>query len=327
MRRPVCYLRECAKDMNTRIWAVGGGKGGTGKSFVSSSLALHLASLDRDVLLIDADLGGPNLHTLIGMRSGHPDLGDFLTGRVPLLDEAAVKTPFRGLRIIRGTENVLFIANLNHYRKLKLLRQVRGLKAQDIVLDLGTGSSFNTLDFFLSGDPGILVATPEPTAIENTYLFLKSCIMRVLKLYMDHYRIPDLHRKMLEQIEKNSQSLYGFFKSLAESDRSYGTILYRALRNFRPCLVMNKVRDERELLLGRSVADVARKYLLIDLHYLGAIPYDERVHSSLKALQPFFPAHRDSAVAKSVREIAEDLAYSVEFSHRTPSEIRGPESR
>jgi flagellar biosynthesis protein FlhG len=313
--------------MDTRIWAVGGGKGGTGKSFVSSSLGLHLASLERDVLLIDADLGGPNLHTLLGMRNGHPDLGDFLTNKVPTLEEAAVETPFRGLRIIRGTENILFIANLNHYKKLRLLRQIRQLGAQDIILDLGTGSAFNTLDFFLSANPGIVVATPEPTAIENSYLFLKSCIMRVLKLYMDHYRIPDLHQKMLEQIEKNSQSLYGFFKSLIETDRSYGTILYRALRNFRPCLIMNKARDERDVLLGRSVADVARRYLLIDLHYLGAIPYDDRVHASLRSLEPFYAAHKDSAAAKSVREAAEELAYSVEFSHRTPPEIRFPEGR
>lgn len=313
--------------METRIWAVGGGKGGTGKSFVSSSLGLHLASLEREVLLIDADLGGPNLHTLLGMRNGHPDLGDFLTNKLPTLEEAAVETPFRGLRIIRGTENILFIANLNHYKKLRLLRQIRQLGAQDIILDLGTGSSFNTLDFFLSANPGIVVATPEPTAIENSYLFLKSCIMRVLKLYMDHYRIPDLHQKMLDQIEKNSQSLYSFFKSLVDTDRSYGTILYRALRNFRPCLIMNKARDERDVLLGRSVADVARRYLLIDLHYLGAIPYDERVHSSLRSLRPFYLDHKDSAAAKAVREAAEELAYSVEFSHRTPPEIRFPEGR
>jgi len=313
--------------METRVLAVGGGKGGTGKSFISSSLGLHLASLERDVLLIDADLGGPNLHTLLGIKNGHPDLGDFLTNKIQTLEEAAVQTPFEGLRIVRGTENILFVANLNHYRKLRLLRQIRQLRAQDIILDLGTGSSFNTLDFFLSANPGIVVATPEPTAIENCYLFLKSCIMRVLKLYMDHYRIPDLHRKMLEQIEKNSQSLYGFFKSLMEADKSYGTILYRALRNFRPCLIMNKARDENDALLGRSVADVARRYLLIDLHYLGAIPYDERVHLSLRSLEPFYAGHKDSAAARSVRAAAEELAYSVEFSHRTPPEIRLPEGR
>ncbi len=139
--------------------------------------------------------------------------------------------------------------------------------------------------------------------------------MRVLKLYMDHYKIPDLHQKMLDQIEKNSQSLYGFFKSLMESDRSYGTILYRALRNFRPCLIMNKARDERgRPTSGASVADVARKYLLIDLHFLGAVPYDARVHSSLTALRAVLrrrtrtrPRPRPSA------QTAEELAYSVEF--------------
>lgn len=313
--------------MEKRIWAVGGGKGGTGKSFISSGLGLHLASLGRDVLLIDADLGGPNLHTLLGLRNGHPDLGDFLTHKVLSLEEAAVETPYEGLRLIRGTENILFVANLNHYKKLRLLRQVRQLAAQDIILDLGTGSSFNTLDFFLSASPGIVVATPEPTSIENSYLFLKSCIMRVLKLYMDHYKIPDLHQKMLEQIEKNSQSLYGFFRSLLESDRSYGTILYRALRNFRPCLIMNKARDEADAELGRSVADVARRYLLIDLHFLGAIPYDARVHSSLRALEPFTVAHKDSAVTRAIREAAEELIYSVEHSPRTPAEVRFPSER
>ncbi|HVP91729.1 MAG TPA: P-loop NTPase [Terriglobales bacterium] len=313
--------------MDKRIWAVGGGKGGTGKSFVSSGLGLHLASLGHDVMLVDADLGGPNLHTLLGMRNGHPDLGDFLTNRVGSLEEAAVETPYEGLRIVRGSENILFIANLNHYKKLRLLRQVRQLAAQDVILDLGTGSSYNTLDFFLSADPGIVVATPEPTAIENSYLFLKSCIMRVLKLYMDHYKIPDLHQKMLEQIEKNSRSLYSFFKSLIESDRSYGTILYRALRNFRPCLIMNKARDEADAELGRSVVDVARRYLLIDIHFLGAVPYDVRVHTSLRALQPFAKAHPDSAAARAIGSAAEELIYAVEHSRRTPPEIGFPNPR
>ena len=311
--------------MDKRIWAVGGGKGGTGKSFVSASLGLHLASLGRDVMLIDADLGAPNLHTFLGIKNGHPDLGDFLTNQVATLDGAAIGTPFRGLRIVRGAENVLFVANLNHYKKLRLLRQIRQATAQDIIIDLGTGSSYNSLDFFLSANPGILVATPEPTSIENSHLFLKSCIMRVLKLYMDHYRIPDLHQQMLRQIETNTQSLYGFFKSLIEADRAYGTILYRALRNFRPRLIMNKARDEKDVLLGRSVADVARKYLLVDLRYLGAIPWDDGVHSSLKELRPFVIAHKDTPAAVAIRQIAEEMAYAVEFTNRTPEAIRPPE--
>ena len=310
--------------MDKRIWAIGGGKGGTGKSFVAANLGLHLASLDRDVVLVDTDLGAPNLHTLLGIKPSHPDLGDFLTGTLPTLEAAALPTPFRNLRLVKGSENILFIANINHYRKLRLLRQVRQLETSNVILDLGTGSSYNTLDFFLSANPGIVVTTPEPTSIENTYLFLKSCIMRVLKLYMDHYKIRELHQKMLDQIEKNSQSLYSFFKNLMETDRSYGTILYRALRTFRPCLVMNKARGEEDVRLGRSVADVARKYLLIDIKYLGAIPYDEEVPGSLRALRPYYPDHRNSAAAKAIRQMSEELAYSIEFTLRTPPEIRLP---
>jgi len=313
--------------MDKRIWAVGGGKGGTGKSFVAASLGLHLASLDRDIVLVDLDLGAPNLHTILGVKSSHPDLGDFLTGRVASLEEAASPTPWSGLRIVKGTENMLFVANMNHFRKLRLLRQIRQLPTQNVILDLGTGSAYNTLDFFLSANPGVVVITPEPTAIENAYLFLKSCIMRVLKLYMDHYKIPDLHRRMLDQIEKNSQSLYGFFRSLMDSERSFGTILYRALRGFRPCLVMNRCRDEKDVLLGRSVADVARRYLLIDMKYLGAVPNDDAVQASLRSLRPFVLEHRDSAAARAIRQMSEELAYSIEFTMRTPAEIRLPEPR
>src|SRR4030065_1478437 len=293
--------------MEKRIWAIGGGKGGTGKSFLAAGLGLHLASLAREVVLVDVDLGAPNTHTLLGIKASPPDLGDFLTSAVPSLEQAAVETPYRGLRIVKGSENILFIANLNHYKKLRLLRQLRQINTQNVILDLGTGSSFNTLDFFLSANPGVVVATPEATAIENTYLFLKSCIMRVLKLYMDQYKIQELHQKMLDQIEKNSQSLYGFFKALMESERAYGTILYRALRGFRPCLVMNKTRDERDVLLGRSVADVVRKYLLIDMKYLGAIPYDGEVHAPLRGLKPVYVEHNASAAAKAIRQRSEEL--------------------
>lgn len=293
--------------MEKTVWAVGGGKGGTGKSFVSCSLGLALASRGNDVLLMDVDLGAPNLHTFLGTGEFHPDLGDFLINRIPSLNDAARPTGFGGLKLIRGTDNILFVSNLNHYKKLKILRQIKTLEAQRTILDIGTGSSFNSLDFFISADPGILVITPEPTAIENGYYFLKSCIMRILKLYMEHYKIQNLLQKLMEQIEKNSHSLYGFFQNLVDSDKTYGHVLYRALKNFKPCLVVNKTRTEKDDLLGQSIADVVKKYLIIDLHYLGAIPYDSRVYWSFRKMTPFFVEHPQSEAAQAIKGIAERL--------------------
>ncbi len=310
--------------MEKRIWAVGGGKGGTGKSFISTCLGIHLASLGRDAVLIDVDLGAPNLHTILGIQNEQADLGDFLTNKISSLEEVAYETPYDGLRLVRGTENILFVANLNHYKKIRLLRHIKGLSAQDIILDIGTGSSFNSLDFFLTANPGILVVTPEPTAVENTYLFLKSCIMRVLKLYTDHYKMQELYKRIQERMEKNSRSLYGVFEALLSSEKAFEAILYRALRNFRPCLIMNKARDERDNLLGRAISDVVRKYLLIDLHYAGIVPFDARIDTSLLNMEPFLVHHPDSTVGAAVRQIAGELAYSSEYSPRVP-EMRASE--
>jgi flagellar biosynthesis protein FlhG len=312
--------------MDKRIWAVGGGKGGTGKSFVASNLGIHLSSLGRDVVLMDVDLGAPNLHTLLGVPGGHPDLGDFLTNKASTLDDVTFETRYDGLRIIKGTENVLFVANVNHYKKVRLLRHIKQYPAQDIILDVGTGSSYNSLDFFLTATPGILVVTPEPTAVENTYLFLKSCIMRVLKLYMDHYNMKDLHKQIQEKIDQNNQTLYAIFQEILESEASFKAVLYRALRNFRPCLIMNKTQNEREVMLGRAIADVVRKYLLIDLLYLGSIPWDERVDETLKDMTPFIIRYPEAAASQSIRQIAGDLAYSTDFSVRI-SEIGLPEEK
>src|SRR5436190_21855559 len=49
------------------VIAVGGGRGGVGKSIVSVNLAVYLAQLGRKVLLIDTDPAGAELHTALGL--------------------------------------------------------------------------------------------------------------------------------------------------------------------------------------------------------------------------------------------------------------------
>ena len=293
--------------MQRSLWAVGGGKGGTGKSFIAAGLGVALAARGLDTVLVDADLGGPNLQTLLGVREAPLGLGDALANRVPSLAAAAAETPIPGLRLVKGADRLLFAANLNHLKKQKLLRQIRGLEAGAVLVDTGTGSSFNAVDFFLLGRPGVLVITPEPTAVENGYLYLRSCIMRVLRLYMEYYRLRDLQQILQERAENDGASLYALFRELEKRDPAYGPILVRALKSFRPGLVVNKVRSERDAVLGRSVAEAARRYLLIELDFLGAVPYDERVFERLERPRPFLAAYPDSAASVAVRAVAERL--------------------
>ena len=66
------------QDLNTdqgpRVWAIGGGKGGVGKSVIAVNLAATLAGKGNRVVLVDADLGGANLHTLLGMPNPKANL-------------------------------------------------------------------------------------------------------------------------------------------------------------------------------------------------------------------------------------------------------------
>jgi len=295
------------EDINRPIWAIGGGKGGTGKSFFSANLAIHLSQLGDKVLLIDADLGGPNLHTFLGIKETNVDLGHFITNKVKDLKDTQIPTPYERLNLIKGTENVLFTSNLNYFKKLKLIRHIKAFNTKRLIIDIGTGSSYNCIDLFLLSNPGILVINPEPTSIENAYYFLKSCIIRLLKLQVEQYKIQDLMKQVADQIQDTSKSIYSFLNEVISHDKFYADLLYRALTKFTPALVINKVRDEKDHLLGQSIVNVVQKYLVTNLNFLGVIPFDEKVHSSLKNFEPYFNNYNHSNVSASIKSIAKKL--------------------
>ncbi len=60
-----------------KIWAIGGGKGGTGKTFVTSAMGTYIAGKGKRVLLIDIDIGGANLHSFLGISRPKKSLTDF----------------------------------------------------------------------------------------------------------------------------------------------------------------------------------------------------------------------------------------------------------
>lgn len=162
------------------IWAVGGGKGGAGKSVLSTLLAYWLAKMGKKTVLADLDLGGANIHTLLGIRNPQTSLGDFIAKRKPALEEVSINTQVENLSLISGTSEILTSANPVYAQKIKIIRNLRRLNAEYIVLDLGAGSSYNVLDFFLMADKKITVLSPQPTSIQNGYAFLRNAVYRKL---------------------------------------------------------------------------------------------------------------------------------------------------
>jgi flagellar biosynthesis protein FlhG len=107
-----------------QIWPIGGGKGGTGKSFVTGYLGMLLAGEGYQTLPVDLDLGAANLHTTVGAPSGEKSLSDFINKKVKSLSETIVGTPTPNLSMISGAMSNLDIANLAHEQKIKILRDI-----------------------------------------------------------------------------------------------------------------------------------------------------------------------------------------------------------
>lgn len=291
-----------------RIIAIGGGKGGIGKSLLSANLGIALAQRGAQVVLVDADLGGANLHTCLGVAQPRVTLSDFVERRVTRVEDLLVPAGVEGLSLVSGASDGLDAANPKHSQKVKLLRHLKSLDVDYVLLDLGAGSSFNVLDFFLAGDTGIVVMLPEPTSIENAYRFIKAAFFRRLQA-----EAPDAdfaQRVGLAIAPRDgspARSPWDVVADLRETDPVAATRLEHALGGFHPWIVINQARTRSDFDVGPTVASAWKKFFGLELGYLGSVSHDDSVWQAVRARRALMHAFPESAAANGVLRLAENL--------------------
>jgi flagellar biosynthesis protein FlhG len=280
--------RAAAAPPAPRILAIGGGKGGIGKSLVATSLAVEYVRRGQRVVLVDCDLGGANLHTLLGMACPRETLSDFIQRRVEQLDELAVPTPLPQLRLISSARNSIQAANLMHQQKMRLIRAVRRLDADLVIVDLGAGTHYNVVDFFLLAHHGVLVVVPEPTSVENAYRFLKAAFLRRVRSVDASFGIRDLIQEVTHARGQRPLVPVEIVQAVAERDPEAGAALEREMASFKPLLLVNQVREPKDLSLGEGMCAASRKLFGLELTYLGHLRHYDQVWRAVRAHQPVF---------------------------------------
>ncbi len=271
------------------VWAIGGGKGGVGKSLVASNFSIILASLGKEVVAVDLDLGNANMHTCLGIRYPGKTIMDFLNGDVTDLNEIILDTSIYNLKFISGSGGIMGSANPWHAQKLKLLRYLEKLHVDHVVLDLGAGTSYNTIDFFLSATDHILVATPETTAIQSIYNFVRICLFRKLHaIFHKHNQAWDaVEKARIPSATGEIMKIQDLLVTLQEVAPESIDEFRGFLASFRPRLIMNMVMKKEEAKLGAGLKQVIKRYLDVDLDYVGSISFDKVVRKSLSAEKPY----------------------------------------
>ncbi len=288
------------------VWAIGGGKGGTGKTFFSAAMAQQMSRNGIPVNLVDADFGGPNLHTFLGLQRACLDLSDFFFGNRLSLEDVLSETGQAGIKLAAGSNRRINLANVEYFRKLKLLRHIRSLRGHTIV-DTGAGSALNSIEFFNASDVPILVINPNPASMENMFLFLEAVAMRILKLEIRLHGLQEDFKEFRAGSGNPPESVPGFLDFGKRHSKNCERFLRDVLERFQPCLVVNKTRADDDALLGRCVVDVAQRCLSTRIHYVGAVPYDVRVNESLMKFSPFVAAHPASETAVAIMLIMDRL--------------------
>lgn len=298
-----------APKLPNKIWAFGGGKGGIGKSFLCSNIGVCAAQLGHEVVIIDLDLGGANLHTCLGGMSPRTSLSDFLSGRVPHLEGVFTETPIKNLKIISGANDALNVTALNTMAKEKLIKAIKGLSSKYILLDLGAGTSEATMDFFIAADQSIVVTTPEPTSIENAYRFIKTAFYRKIRQAENNLSIQHIIDEAMDQ--KNRYGIRtpsDLIKHIATAHPNAGKHLKASLEQLHMKLIINQARSHHDTELGNAMKSVCQKYFGIDLDYLGHVDFDNTAWQSLRKKQPLVTALPFSNLTSILFRMARRLA-------------------
>jgi flagellar biosynthesis protein FlhG len=294
-----------------QIWAVGGGKGGVGKSLVAASLSISLSQSGQQVTAIDLDLGGSNLHTALGIETSPHTLSDFLSRRVATLEQCAAPTGISHLSLISGVHDSVGVTQIDPFDQRRLIESFHQINTDYLLLDLGAGTHFSTIDYFLQADVGIVVLLPEPTSIENAYRFIKTAYYRKLWHATSLRDIRHLVEAALDS--KNQLGLRSpsdLFREVAAKHPEIAPKLKQEIEQFRPKLIVNQTRTQADVDIGHSIRAVCKRYFGIELEYLGHFDYDSSVWQAIRRKKPVvmeFPhCHLVSQVSRIVSHLLHD---------------------
>lgn len=292
-----------------KVWSVISGKGGVGKSFVASSMAIALAKSGIKTTLIDLDFHGANLHTFFGRSPFGETISSWVRSEKKL-KELASNTHISQVKLITGYIHSWAREPWSKEMVNSFFHSLGELHSDYIILDLGTHSNPNAFDFLLQSDETFLVTTPEPTSVEATYRWIEDYLMHQLA----QETTPEQLQKIGHAIEgfrrQNPGKPFAFKKFLKQEP--FNLVADEIIKQSNIKLICNQIRSFEDETLGAAMKSVINKYYNLNVNNAGFLQYDNAVWQSIRnrshALieQPFNP------IVGQILAIARSLADQVQ---------------
>lgn len=291
----VNFKTSPAENKHAKLWVVASGKGGVGKTFVSSSLGITLSKLGHSVVIVDLDLSGANVHTALGVKPSHMNIRHYFEG-VKTLQELVIPTQFSNLSYVQGFWDSWTPIDFTLEQITNLVPQIKNLRADYVVVDLGAGALEAHLELFKHADEKFLITSPEPTSIEKTYRFIEAYMCHTLK----QDSTPDAYGNMITTLRSHRQRTLGqpfSFRSFVKDQNGIHYDFFENMASSPVRLLVNSCRNQANSDLGHSIKSVCNKYYDLSIDFSGGIDYDNAVWQSVRGREHVLIAQPFTALA------------------------------
>jgi len=240
-------LRNVIKKQNqkvirhtARVITVTSGKGGVGKSNLSVNLAIQFRKMGKRVLIFDADFGLANVEVMFGAIP-KLNLSDLIYHGKDI-SEIITEGPME-IGFISGGSGILGLNNLTKEQIAYLVKCLEklGTMTDVIIVDTGAGISDSVLEFVLASPEVLLVSTPDPSSLTDSYSLLKALyhhpdfVKNQAQIYVVSNRVSNMDegRQLFEKLDSVvKQFLSGQIQYLGAIPQD--SALEKAVRQQRP---------------------------------------------------------------------------------------------
>jgi flagellar biosynthesis protein FlhG len=290
-----------------RVWTVAGGKGGAGRTLLTANLGISLARAGRRVTVLDLDPQGAALHAALGFGRPAKGLQAFERDPALTLEAVAVDTPVHSLRLVCGLAGPLppdrFTALVE-----RVERGLETLAGDPVIVDCGSGRGTATLDAFALGTLGVVVTSPEPSALEGACQFadahLRRCLERSLAADV-RTALHDLLRG--DGIDSERLAFRSLMVRLGALDAAARDAVAATARKAPLELLLTQVRDEADEEAGLALASAFLKAFGLALPIAGLVAHDPSVLQAVQKHRPLLQQFPNTPAAKGIGRAAERL--------------------
>jgi flagellar biosynthesis protein FlhG len=203
-------VSENRRTNRAKVLAVTSGKGGVGKTNVAVNFAISLRLLGYKVLILDVDFGLANVDIITGTNVKNT-ISDCI--KLGLDIEEVINEGPEGIKIISGGSGFYELSIMNEENIDKFLNLVEKLEStmDFIIIDTGAGVSNTVLKFVMAAEEAIIVTTPEPTSIMDSYTMIKALILNGYKGKLN----------ILANIVNSRREAYSIYNKLETVSQNY----------------------------------------------------------------------------------------------------------